>query len=200
MLFVDKGEAVYGTAKQPESSFIISTVPVQQLIDGSIDTGQVVHMELLWVPKGGATPLSPSATNISIRHVVFAAGEIGVYEGAGFAMPDGDVGDNTLSITVLSGTLRLKHATAGFVDKLGDAEMLGAFKATLNPSKAAAARFALSQLVTDAMGESMWVQRDDSDSGAGDCYITRSLADIEADLNLVLARLESNDSAGVTTP
>lgn len=197
MLLVEREEAIYERGKQPESSFIVSSVPIQDLIAGKVTSGQVVHFELLWEPLGGSTPLSPTATNVSIRHIIFANGEVGVYAGAGFAIPDGTIGDSTVTLRVQSGTLRLAESTAGFVDRLGEAEMLGAFKARLAPGKTSAARFALSQLVTDALGRSVFVRHDGTQSTHADPYIDRELAFLEADLNGLLARLAN---ARLTTP
>jgi hypothetical protein len=189
MLLIDEREAIYESRNQPESSFIVSTVPIQHLINGTIENGQVVHLELLWEPMGGATPLSPTATNISIRHVVFAEGEVGVYAGAGFAVPDGDIGDGTVSMRVRSGTLRLAESTQGFVDRLGEAEMVGSFKASHAPGTTSAARFALSQLVTDALGKSIFVMHDGTHSTLSNAYIDERLEYLEADLTLLLAHL-----------
>jgi len=186
MLLVNESEAIYESRNQPESSFIISTVPIQDLINGTIRNGQVVHFELLWEPLGGATPLSPTATNISIRHVVFADGEVGVYAGAGFARPDGDLGDGTVGLRLYSATLRLAESTPGFVDRLGEAEMVGGVKASHAPGRTTAARFALSQMVTNALGKSVFVR---NTTARSDEYIDRELAYLEADLSLYLDRL-----------
>ena len=189
MLLVDEREAIYETRNQPESSFIVSTVPIQQLINGTVKDGQVVHFELLWEPKGGATPLSPTATNVSIRHVVFADGEVGVYAGAGFALPDGDVGRGAVSMRVQNATLRLAESTEGFIDRLGEAEMVGAFKASHAPGKTAAARFALSQLVTDALGKSVFVMHDGTHTTLSNAFIDTQIEYLENELTLLLAHM-----------
>jgi len=199
VLLVDSSESIYETASQPEISFLVSSVPVQDLINGNLTDGHFVHVELLWLPKGGATPLSSTATNISIRHVILSGGEVGVYHGAGFAIPDGELGNESYSLSIQSGTMRLALATPGFVDQLGEAEMLGSIKAKHAPGRTSAAKFALSQIVTDALGTSMFVDRGNTsdDCSAHEEFVGLVLAEIEADLNLVVARMCSER---VTTP
>src|SRR5690606_9308143 len=77
--------SLYGAKDGVETTFILTDAPEEQLISGTIAQGQVIHIELLWLPRSGWTPMSADATNASIRYVVISGGEVGVYGGAGFA-------------------------------------------------------------------------------------------------------------------
>src|SRR5439155_2608094 len=78
------------------TSFMLSSVPPDQLTKGKVDNALILHIELLWEPKAGQTPMDSSATNASIRYVLISNGEMGIYGGAGFALPEGDVTGSTL--------------------------------------------------------------------------------------------------------
>ena len=144
--------AFYGTHESTETSIILADVPPDQLLAGDISLGQVVHVNLLWLPKAGATPMDASATNASIRYVVIANGEVGVYGGAGFVLPLGEAGEPQLSLLVKDASLTLLDSTDGFVDLLSPARLTGTVTARLNESRTRQLRYALSQLVTNALG------------------------------------------------
>ena len=60
--------AFYAQNKSAETtSFFLSDVPLEQLLSGQVDQGLVVHLDLLWIPEAGATPMDSSATNATIR-------------------------------------------------------------------------------------------------------------------------------------
>ncbi len=119
--------------------------------------GQVLHIELLWEPKPGATPMDSSATNASIRHIVIAGGEVGVYGGAGFASPRGKPGKPRLTISLRDASLTLLEASAGFTDLLSPARLTGRFTAVHDPRKSRELHYAVSQIVTNALGRSRFV-------------------------------------------
>ena len=121
-----------------------------------------MHLELLWVPRAGATPMDSSATNVTIRHIVMSGGEVGVYGGAGFAIPGSDPGAARLRISVRDTTLRLLDSTDGFKDPLSPTRVVGSFTAKLDPVKSLKLRHAMSQLVTNALGRSTYVRADDT--------------------------------------
>src|SRR5688572_17653484 len=66
------------------TSFMLADAPIEQVLGGQIVSGQILHVELLWRPKPGATPVESTATNATVRHVIFSNGEVGIYGGAGF--------------------------------------------------------------------------------------------------------------------
>lgn len=140
-------------------SFYSSDISPEQLAAGGKLSGQVVNIQLLWEPKPGLTPLEPTTTNISIRLVVFAEGEVGVYGGGGFAWPRGKPDDGTMGLLLTGSNLSLVARTKGFVDLLSPAEMLGTVTATMDEAKSRGLRRAASQAVTNALGQVKWVAR-----------------------------------------
>ena len=83
----------YGAfAIQPaQHSFFLSSVPLEELLNDELENAIVLHAQLLWQPKPGATPVDPTATNVTLRLLLVTEGEVGLYGGAGFAWPSGDL-------------------------------------------------------------------------------------------------------------
>lgn len=153
----DYRTALYGHDPDGGSTFLVSDLPAAALRSGDYATGQVMHIELLWVPKAGATPMDDTATNASVRHVIFIDGEVGVYGGAGFVLPAGQPGQPTLRLDVRQATLTLLESTDGFRDVLGAARLTGALVARHDRRQTRRAYFTLCQRVTDALGRSRFV-------------------------------------------
>lgn len=118
--------ALYSLDGPDHATLVLLAGPVE-------DPTQAVTMRLFWRPRGGRTPLEPSATNVTIHHLVFAHGEgaaeAGLYSGAGFLRPRGELGENTLRLHLRESVLRLKDRSAGFVDPLGQAVLQGELRA-----------------------------------------------------------------------
>lgn len=141
-----------------ETSFLLSDLSVEQLAAGDVRDGQVMHVELLWRPKPGATPLEDSATNASIRYIIFSGGEVGIYAGAGFARLRGKPGDATFQLVIRDASVRLIESTEHFADLLTPGRLTGSLNARLDPRTARQIQYAVSQLVTNAIGRSRIVQ------------------------------------------
>lgn len=156
--------AIYSDQLDSDTSFYVSDRSVDELISGEFDVGQVVRIDVLWQPHPGKTPLDRSATNVSIRYVVFADGEVGIYEGGGFAITKKSLLSDKVSVAVLDASLRLGESTSGFNDLLGPTQLTGKFTATLDAATARRLHFTLSQRVTDALGETTLVDMDGTDS------------------------------------
>jgi len=143
------------------TSFMMSDVPIDKLLDGSVDSGLIMHIELLWLPMPGRTPLEPTSTNASIRLIVIADGEVGVYGGAGFAMPSGNPADeNKISLALRDASLQLLESTAGFNDLLSPGQLTGSVTARRNETETRKLNLAASQLVTNAMKQTRFVRSD----------------------------------------
>lgn len=140
-----------------ETSIYLADVPLDDLLSGRVTEGQITHVEFLWVPKAGVTPMAPSATNTSIRHIVFVNGEVGVYGGAGFARPAGKLEGETIRLNMKDASLRLLESTPGFVDLLTPARLNGSFTANLDARATRRVQYAVSQMVTNALGRSLFV-------------------------------------------
>ncbi len=138
-------------------SFYSCDISLEELAAGNKLSGQVVNIQMLWEPKPGMTPIEPTTTNISIRLVVFAEGEVGVYGGGGFAWPRGKPESGSVGLLLTGSSLSLIARTKGFVDLLSPAEMLGTLDAKMNEAKASSIRRTVSQVVTDALGTVRWV-------------------------------------------
>ncbi|UCD74446.1 MAG: hypothetical protein JSV91_11720 [Phycisphaerales bacterium] len=161
-------EACYAHDPAGGTSFWLTDVPAEDLRDGKVAYGQVVHVELLWLPKPGKTPMDRTATNASIRWVIASEGEVGVYGGAGFVMPHGSPGADSLRLTIHEASLTLQEKTPGFCDLLTPAEMTGDFTVSLDPRRARKLRLTISQFVTDALGRSRFVHLPPVHTGADD--------------------------------
>lgn len=150
--------AMYSDAGVAETTFLLTDMNLDDLMRGEVREGQFIHLELLWIPRAGSTPISADATNVSVRYVIIADGEVGVYGGAGFALPQGAVGSRTMRLSLRDASLKLLDATDGFVDLLTPARISGSFTAEYDPRQTQRTHFAASQMVTDRLGRSVFVQ------------------------------------------
>lgn len=141
-----------------QTSLYLSDLSPEELSGGGELTGQVAHVQVLWLPRPGWTPSRPGSTNVVIRLLVFSRGEIGLYGGGGFAWPWDEPGDPTFGMEVLGSSLTLLEKTEGFVDLLSPAELTGAFDAPLDDGGAQRMRMITSQLVTNAFKSVRWVR------------------------------------------
>ncbi|MFM1831211.1 MAG: hypothetical protein RLZZ558_1551 [Planctomycetota bacterium] len=139
-------------------SFYACDIPLGALAAGEKVSGQVVSIQMMWEPKPGYTPIEPTTTNVSIRLVVFAEGQVGVYGGGGFAWPRGSPESGSMGLLLTGSNLSLIARTDGFVDLLSPAQMLGTMRAVRNDARALSIRRAASQAVTDALGQVRWVR------------------------------------------
>lgn len=122
----------------------------------------VLHAQLLWVPKPGTTPIDPTATNVTLRWIVFADDQVGVYGGAGFCWPKGEIGKDALTVDIEASTLSLIASTPGFIDRASPASISGRFRAAYRPAAALELRQRVSRLVTEAVGRAYWVGLDET--------------------------------------
>jgi len=149
---------VYSSQDQyGDTSFMLSNVPVEDVVSGKVTNAQLLHVQLLWLPKAGSTPMDATATNACVRYVVLSNGEIGLYSGAGFALPDSDLDAKRITVTLYDASLQLQDATANFNDLLTPAQMTGTFTATRNDNAEQQLNHAASQLVTNALGKTRLV-------------------------------------------
>jgi len=152
------------TVEPSELSLYASNVSLDELLSGEVDQAQILHAQLLWSPKPGSTPVDPPATNLTLRLVLITDGELGIYGGAGFAWPSGTIGEDPVELDIVGSTLTLLHATEGFRDLLSPLLLIGRVEAPHDPVKTLRIRQAASQLVTDRLDQTQWVERDLSPS------------------------------------
>ncbi len=149
--------AVYSQSRRGDPSLFLSDIPVQELGAGTSRNGLYLHIDVLWMPKPGATPMDAAATNAAIRLVIVASGEIGVYGGGGFVMPQGRAGAEDFGVKLRRSSLTLLEATEGFNDLLTPAEITGTLHATLDEPASRLLHYTASQFVTNALGQSRFV-------------------------------------------
>ena len=161
-----------------QSSFILSDVDFAQLESGAPVYGYVLHVNLLWVPKAGRTAVDPTATNTSIRLVVIAGNELGVYGGGGFAWPDGELGEPEFTLELVGSNMSLIACTPGFQDLMSPASLTGTLSATLDDAATRRMRRSASQYVTNATRSVRWVKAPEGDASLDALLL--SLADAPA--------------------
>lgn len=91
--------------------------------DWSGITGTLTHIHIFVAPEPGKTPIESTAASATIRTIIIANGQIGVYDGAGFLLPGGSVTKGRVSARVRNAPMRLTRATPGFADPLVTPEM-----------------------------------------------------------------------------
>ncbi len=143
-----------------QTTVVFSDIPYEELATGTAKNGRILHIEVLWRPRAGRTPVEPSSTNLSIRFVVVSNGEVGVYIGGGFAWIDGGKpADEAIGLEITGASVSLVDKTPGFVDLLSPAILVGELGALQNAENARATRRAASQFVTNRLGHIRWVSR-----------------------------------------
>ena len=143
-----------------QTTVVFSDIPYEELATGTAKNGRFLHIEVLWRPRAGRTPVEPSSTNLSIRFVVVSNGEVGVYIGGGFAWIDGGKpADEAIGLEITGASVSLVDKTPGFVDLLSPATLVGELGALKNAENARATRRAASQFVTNRLGHIRWVSR-----------------------------------------
>lgn len=140
-----------------EESFYCSDLPLDELLAGGVRDGQFLHVQLLWWPKAGQTPVRPDSTNVVLRYVVVSDGKVGLYGGGGFAWPRGRAGTHPMTLVIRGSNLVLLAFSEGFVDPLTPARLEGTVQVRPDDETTRRYRRGVSQLVTDALSESRWV-------------------------------------------
>jgi len=179
-LRADLGTGTYAQ-EAAQSSFVLSNVDLAQLESGTPVYGYVLHVNLIWVPKAGRTAVDPTATNTSIRLVVLAGNELGVYGGGGFAWPDGELGEPEFTLELVGSNMSLVACTSGFQDLMSPASLTGTLTATLDDAATRRMRRSTSQYVTNATRSVRWVKAPEGDASLDALLL--SLADAPSPAN-----------------
>lgn len=152
----------YIPADKNTADIYLSDIPTERLLDPADAladaVGSVVHIHMFLTPVAGSTPIDATACNATVRQVVLAgplgaAGDrpaLGVYGGGGFLLPDDTPGARSFSGSLFDATLKLTHATPGFVDRLGAARMSGDFSVRRDDALARAMSQRLAGLLDQA--------------------------------------------------
>ncbi|MEM1183785.1 MAG: hypothetical protein AAGI53_02175 [Planctomycetota bacterium] len=106
-------------------------------------TGTIIHLHLFVRPKPGRTPIDDTALSATVRYIVLAKGQAGIYDGGGFLLPEQRPGGDRFEATMLDASVRLSSKTEGFIDRIGRGALELEFKAERNePSAELIARVA----------------------------------------------------------
>lgn len=135
---------VYTSRDRSTADFYMTDLPLEVFTQGrdvSDAAGIVIHVRQFILPKAGRTPIAATASTASVRVLVLAKGDIGVYGGGGFLQNGDAPGERTMSASISEASLRLIRRTAGFEDRLVNATFSGSFSATKDePASDAIAR------------------------------------------------------------
>jgi len=140
----------YRAIDESTADIYLSDIPLDRLAaTDSLDdlTGSIIELHMFVNPKPGKTPIETTASSVTIRQVILAGGQIGLYGGGGFLFPNGSPGDTSFGGRIKHGSVRLLAATAGFRDRLGAAE----FDAGVMARKDAAATAIMSHVFKSAV-------------------------------------------------
>ncbi|MDG2292679.1 MAG: hypothetical protein P8L37_08455 [Phycisphaerales bacterium] len=151
--------AICSEGQNVEGEIWLTDIPVADLAAGTVQNGQIIHIELLWSPRPGYTPIDYEAANISVRYIVISSDQFGIYEGGGFGYPLGEPEDGSMVLKIDSAALQLAESTTDFVDLLSPAVLSGTFNGTCDAKLATLIRDATSQIVTNAFDRTMYVKR-----------------------------------------
>lgn len=125
------------------------------LINGSIEAPiQAITLRLRWRPIAAKTPITPNATNMMMRYMVFddEQNQVGVYTGAGYLYLDSDPGADRLALRIWQATLRLADHSSTFSDKLIEAQFHGQIIARRDDEQVTSTLLQLNVLVTKRLG------------------------------------------------
>jgi len=107
-----------------EGEIWMTDIPLDQLSEGTFSDGQILHLQVLWTPVAGKTPLTATSTNLSIEHVIIAEGTVGIYGGGGFCWLSGNP-EKGMHVYVEDATIAIQEQSSGFLDLLTPATMNG---------------------------------------------------------------------------
>ena len=141
------------------TSLWMTDLSYEQIESGDIANGQVLHIEMLFPPRPGETPIDAAATNLSIRYIIISNGELGVYEGGGFGYPIGGHESGEMSLRVEPCGMVLADRTDGFIDLLSPATISAVFTSTCDDLAGHRLADGIDQLVTNALGRTVYVRR-----------------------------------------
>ena len=145
------------TMDSAQVSFVLTDLTTEQLESGGALSGRVLHVDLLWLPKAGKSPIDPEAINTTIRLLVFAEGEVGLYGGGGFAWPHDRPGEAEMELDLVGSNLTLMASSPGFHDLLSPAQILGRIDARYDAAATRSLRRAASQRLTNDLKQVLWV-------------------------------------------
>ena len=149
--------AVCGEDPYVDTSVWMTDLTNEQLESGELPDGQIMHVELLFTPRPGWTPIDSTATNLAIRYILITDGQVGIYEGGGFGYPIGSGRSSSMTLRIEGASMQLSRSTVGFVDLLTPAELSGTFSGPCNTAEVERVRNIINQHMTNTFGQVMYV-------------------------------------------
>ncbi len=141
---------VYTSADGDTFDVYLSDLPASALRPGASLaglSGHLIRIHVFVIPRAGRTPIDAEAFNAAITHAIVSGGQVGVYAGGGFVVPEDSVGASEIRARIAGGTVRLESGTGGFQDRLGPSNVAGSVRATRNASAAESAKARLDELI-----------------------------------------------------
>lgn len=152
--------AVCGEDPYVDTSVWMTDIPTETLMSGEIPQGQILHVELLFQPRPGWTPIDSTATNLAIRYMLIVDGQVGIYEGGGFGYPIGTGRNSSMTLRINEATMQLSKSTDGFVDLLSPAVLSGTFSGPCDTTEVERIRNVVNQYMTNTFGQVLYVEGD----------------------------------------
>lgn len=123
-LYADCSTIVCTTGFANEGEIWMTDIPIEELAQGNSPDGQIIQLQVLWIPMAGKTPLASTSTNLAIKHIIIADGEVGVYGGGGYCWSKGSPSEG-MRLDIEEATIAIQHQSSGFFDLLTPATMTG---------------------------------------------------------------------------
>ncbi|HIA71416.1 MAG TPA: hypothetical protein EYO01_01730 [Phycisphaerales bacterium] len=114
-----------------EGDIWMTDIPMDQIQTGDFSNGQIIHLQILWTPVAGKTPLASTSTNLTIKHIIISDGVVGVYGGGGYCWKYGTPSEG-LSLNIEEATIALQSQSEHFNDLLSPATMVGKISSVPN--------------------------------------------------------------------
>ncbi|MDG2424515.1 MAG: hypothetical protein P8M22_11100 [Phycisphaerales bacterium] len=150
--------AVCGEDPYVDTSVWMTDITNETLMSGDIPRGQILHVELLFTPRPGWTPIDSTATNLAVRYMLIVDGQVGIYEGGGFGYPVGTGRSSSMTLRIDEATMQLTRSTEGFVDLLSPAELSGTFSGPCDTAEVDRIRNVVNQYMTNTFGQVLYVE------------------------------------------
>ncbi len=107
-----------------EGDIWMTDIPIERIEAGDFQNGQIIHLQVLWTPVAGKTPLASTSTNLSIELIIISDGHVGIYGGGGYCWMDGNPKDG-MQLYIEDATIAIQERGVGFSDLLTPATMNG---------------------------------------------------------------------------
>ena len=140
------------------TSVWMTDIPDEKLMSGDFTSGQILHVEMLFEPRPGWTPIDSTATNLAIRYILIADGQVGIYEGGGFGYPIGTGQSSSMTLRIDKATMQLSRSTVDFVDLLSPAELNGTFSGPCDTTEVERISNVVNQYITNTFGQVLYVR------------------------------------------